>query len=65
MVRRSWLLHGTGSEWNDLPMASLEVGRVLAGTVGQKSGLDISGCSQGMKKGSSGHEGYMASVTAT
>jgi hypothetical protein len=51
------LLHGTGSEWNNLPMASLEVERVLAGTVGQESRLDISGCSQGMKRGSSGHEG--------
>jgi hypothetical protein len=57
MVRRSCLLHGTGSEWNDLPIASLEVERVLAGMVGQKSRLDNSGCSQGMKRGSSGHEG--------
>jgi hypothetical protein len=57
MVRRSWLLHSTRSEWNDLPMASLEVERVLVGMVGQKSRLDISGCSQGMKRGSSRHEG--------
>ena len=39
------LLHSTRSECNDLPIASSEVERVLASMVGQKSRLDISGCS--------------------
>jgi hypothetical protein len=39
------LLHSIRSECNDLPIAFLEVERVLVGIVGQKSRLDISGCS--------------------
>jgi hypothetical protein len=40
MAKRSWLLHGTGSEWSTRGDALFEaLDGFLAGEIGQKSGL--------------------------
>ena len=40
MAKRSWLLHGTGSEWSARGNSLVkEVDGFLAGKIGQKSGL--------------------------
>jgi hypothetical protein len=40
MAKRSWLVHGKGSEWSTRGHSLVEeVDRFLAGKIGQKSGL--------------------------
>jgi len=50
MAKRSWLLHGKGSEWSTRGNSLVEeVDGFLAGKIGQKSGLSWEILADGIK----------------